>query len=55
MNMGEQSKDILFLFFILAVLLLSVLYFSVPERVFFMENAINWWYELRDVLKQGLT
>ena len=55
MNMGEQSKDILFLFFILTVLVLSVLYFSVPERVFFMENEINWWLELWDVLKQSVT
>ena len=44
------SKDIIFLLFILAVLILSVLYFSVPERVLFMENQIKWWEELWDIV-----
>lgn len=48
--MGERSKDIVFLLFILTVLILSVVYFSVPERVLFMENEIKWWSELWDVV-----
>jgi hypothetical protein len=46
----DRSKDIIFLLFILAVLILSVLYFSVPERVLFMENQIKWWEELWDLV-----
>ncbi len=46
----DRSKDIIFLLFILTVLILSVLYFSVPERVLFMENQIKWWEELWDIV-----
>lgn len=46
----DRSKDIIFLLFILAVLILSILYFSVPERVLFMENQIKWWEELWDLV-----
>ncbi len=46
----DRSKDIIFLLFLLAVLILSVLYFSVPERVLFMENQIKWWEELWDLV-----
>jgi hypothetical protein len=49
--MEERSKDIVFILFILAVLILSILYFSVPERVVFMENQIKWWSELWDVVQ----
>ncbi len=45
-----RSKDIIFLLFILAVLILSVLYFSVPERVLFMEHQIKWWEELWNIV-----
>ena len=46
----DRSKNIIFLLFILTVLILSVLYFSVPERVLFMENQIKWWEELWDIV-----
>jgi len=41
--MKENSKNIIFVLFMLAICILSVLYFSVPERVLFMENEIRWW------------
>jgi hypothetical protein len=43
--MKEHTKDILFIVYIIMVILLSFLYFSVPERVLFMENQITWWNE----------
>jgi hypothetical protein len=46
----NRGKDIIFVLFILAVLILSILYFSVPERVLFMENQIKWWGELWDIV-----
>lgn len=48
--MGKRCKDIIFGLFILAVLVLSILYFSVPERMLFMENQIKWWSELWDIM-----
>lgn len=46
----DRSKNIIFLLFLLAVLILSILYFSVPERVLFMENQMKWWGELWDIV-----
>jgi hypothetical protein len=48
--MSEYSKDIIFILFLLTVLIFSLLYFSVPERVLFMENQINWWKEFWDIV-----
>jgi hypothetical protein len=48
----ENRKDIVFFLFISAVLILSILYFSVPERVLFMENEIRWWNEFMEVVKR---
>lgn len=47
----NRSKDIIFVLFIIVVLALSILYFFVPERVLFMENAIEWWSEFWDIVK----
>ena len=41
----EQKKDILLVLYMLTVLILAVIYFSVPERILFMENTIQWWSE----------
>ena len=42
-----NKKDILFIVFITAVIILAVIYFSVPERSLFIENQLKWWRELR--------
>jgi hypothetical protein len=44
----ENRKDILFIAFIVAVIMLAVIYFSVPERALFFENQLKWWGEFRD-------
>ncbi len=47
--MEESSgKDIIFVLFILTVMVLTAVYFSVPERVVFMDNQVNWWTEFWD-------
>lgn len=46
----KNVKDLIFLFFMLTVLILAVLYFSVPERAVFLENQMKWWGELWDIL-----
>lgn len=45
---GERKKDILFIVFIITVIILAAIYFSVPERALFMENQLKWWGEFRD-------
>ncbi|MEE8330106.1 MAG: hypothetical protein V3R54_09275 [Thermodesulfovibrionia bacterium] len=47
----NRSKDGVFLLFILAVSVMSILYFSVPERMDFIKNQIKWWGELWDIVK----
>lgn len=50
--MKEHGKDIIFVLFILTILILAIVYFSVPERVLFMENEIGWWNEFLEVVKR---
>lgn len=45
-----HKQNIIFILYILCVLILSVIYFSVPERKLFIENTIKWWSELGDVI-----
>lgn len=40
-----RKKDVLFYLYILAVLSLAVIYFTVPERKEFIEFQVNWWKE----------
>lgn len=47
----ELKKNIVFILYMLIVLAMAVIYFSVPERVVFMENQIKWWSELWDIVK----
>jgi len=42
----EHRKDTLFVLYIVAVLILAVIYFSVPERNEFIEFHVKWWKEL---------
>ncbi len=46
----EFGRDMVFVLYILTVLALVIIYFSVPERVLFIENALKWWREFRDVI-----
>jgi uncharacterized membrane protein len=47
----EHKKDMLFALYIAAVIVLAVIYFSVPERKEFIEFNVKWWEEfLRDLV-----
>ncbi len=46
----ENKKNILFVLYMLSVLVLAVIYFSVPERREFIEFHIRWWKEFWRVL-----
>lgn len=49
--MKEEKKDILLILYILVVLVLAVIYFSVPERKLFIENTIEWWSESWNIIQ----
>ena len=44
----EQKKNFLYIVFIVTVVLLAVIYFSVPERAKLIENQFKWWKEFRE-------
>ncbi len=39
----ERIKDFIFVLYILIILALTIVYFSVPERTIFLNNTIDWW------------
>jgi len=43
---AENRKDIFFILYIMTVLVLALIYFSVPERRGFLEFNMRWWKEL---------
>ncbi|MBI4698863.1 MAG: hypothetical protein HY758_08175 [Nitrospirae bacterium] len=48
--MEKHGKDIMFIVFILVVVIMAIIYFTVPERSLFLQNQIKWWSELWDIL-----
>ena len=46
----DQKKNIVYYLFIISILVMAVIYFSVPERGTFIENQIKWWSEFKEVL-----
>jgi hypothetical protein len=40
-----DRKDIIYVLFILIILIMAVIYFTVPERASFIENQLKWWGE----------
>ena len=47
----ETRDNIIFILFLIVVLILAVIYFTVPERKIFLENQIKWWSELWSMVK----
>jgi hypothetical protein len=42
---AEDRENMFFILFILIVMAMAVIYFTVPERPAFFENQIEWWRE----------
>ncbi|MBI4683201.1 MAG: hypothetical protein HY757_08905 [Nitrospirae bacterium] len=42
---AEGRKDLVFVLYIMAVLILAVIYFTVPERKEFIGFQLEWWKE----------
>ncbi len=47
----EGKKNILFVIYITAVVVLAVIYFTVPERQAFFDFQLKWWGEFWSLLK----
>ncbi|MBI5742070.1 MAG: hypothetical protein HZA16_15335 [Nitrospirae bacterium] len=41
----EDREHIIYISFILVVLVMAVIYFTVPERSLFIYHQIRWWNE----------
>ena len=50
----DRGRDILFSVYLLAVLSLAFIYFTVPERRLFIENQLEWWEGMWDVIQSFL-
>ena len=48
----ERSKKIFLILYIPTILILAVIYFSMPERKLFIENTVKWWGEWLDIIRQ---
>jgi hypothetical protein len=48
----EKGKDIYFILYIIAAAIMAIIYFSVPERAAFLENQIQWWSEMWEVVTE---
>ena len=46
----EGRRDIYFIFYTIIVLILAVIYFTVPERALFIDNQLKWWKEMWRVI-----
>lgn len=44
------GENIFFVLYLIIVLLLTVIYFTVPERASFFENQLKWWGEFWKVV-----
>ena len=47
----KNSKDIYFALYIITVLVMAVIYFTMSGRKQFIENQLDWWGELWAVIK----
>ena len=48
---AESGKDLLFIAYVVIVIILALIYFTVPERKEFIEFQTGWWRELFESLR----
>ena len=49
---SEVRKSTFFILYIIAIIIMAVIYFSVPEREAFLENQVQWWSEMWEVVTE---
>jgi hypothetical protein len=47
---SERKKDIYFAIYMIAVIILAAIYFTVPERKTFIDFQVKWWGEFRELI-----
>ena len=46
----ESVRDFVFVLYLLVILLLTVVYSTVPEREVFLSNTLDWWSSALDMI-----
>ncbi|NOZ69466.1 MAG: hypothetical protein GXP46_09565 [Deferribacteres bacterium] len=49
----ERRRDLFFILYISAIIIMAVIYFTVPERMSFLENQLKWWGQMLDIIRGG--
>lgn len=52
--MDDGKRDLFFIIYMLVVMFLAVIYFTVPERAEFFEYQLKWWGEFWNVIKTSI-
>jgi len=47
----NNKRDIIFWIYLVIIIVLSIIYFSMPERKEFISNTIEWWKEMEILVK----
>jgi len=47
----NNKRDIVFWIYLVSIIVLSVIYFSMPERKEFINNTIEWWEAMKILIK----
>ncbi len=47
---AERRKDIFFILYMSIIIIMAVIYFTVPERMSFLENQFKWWGRMLDII-----
>lgn len=50
----KRKNDILFVIYVVAVLVLAIIYFTVSERKMFIERQLEWWREFCELIRSIL-
>lgn len=51
MRAGDK-KDIHFIFYMVIIVIMTFVYFMMPERPVFLENQLKWWQDLIGAIKK---
>jgi hypothetical protein len=47
----RDRQDLHFMLYMLTIIVLAVIYFSVPERAVFFDFQMRWWNEMIEVVR----
>lgn len=52
---NRAGKDILFGMYLIVLVAMAFIYFTVPERVLFLKNQLKWWGEMWRIVVGSIT